>query len=70
MRRSAAMVAIRSIWARSSTPPVGFSGELMMMSGSAATRRRSNSAMSKPKPVSSRSGMGTGTPPTKRITDS
>ena len=32
--------------------------------------RRSSSARSKPKPVSSRSGIGTGTPPTKLITDS
>ena len=41
-----------------------------MMSFVRGETRRSSSAMSKPKPVSSRSGMGTGTPPTKRITDS
>ena len=70
MPRSAAMAAMRSICARSRTPPVGFSGELMMMSFVRGDTRRSSSAMSKPKPVSSRSGMGTGTPPTKRITDS
>ena len=32
--------------------------------------RRSSSFRSKPKPVSSRSGIGTGFPPTKLITDS
>ena len=52
------------------TPPVGFSGELMMMSLVFFETRRSMSARSKPKPVSSRRGIGTGTPPTKLITDS
>ena len=35
-----------------------------------ADTRCSNSAMSKPKPDSSRSGIGTGTPPAKLMTDS
>ena len=41
-----------------------------MMSRVFGDTRRSNSSRSKPKPVSSRSGIGTGTPPTKLITDS
>ena len=61
---------MRWIWLRSSTPPVGFWGELMMMSFVLADTRCSNSAMSKPKPDSSRSGIGTGTPPAKLTTDS
>ena len=53
-----------------STPPVGFSGELMMSSFVFFETRRSSSPRSKPKPVSSTSGIGTGTPPTKLTTDS
>ena len=48
----------------------GSRGELMMMSFVLGDTRCSNSARSKPKPLSSRSGIGTGTPPTKLITDS
>ena len=70
MRRAAAIAAMRSIWRRSSTPPVGFSGELMMMSRVFDDTRCSKSGRSKPNPLSSRSGIGTGTPPTKLTTDS
>ena len=49
---------------------MGFSGELTMISFVLDETRCSNSARSKPKSLSSRSGIGTGTPPTKLITDS
>src|SRR5882724_13139564 len=53
------MAAMRSIWPRSSTPPVGFAGELMMISLVRGVMDFSNSSRSKPNSLDSRSGIGT-----------
>ena len=64
---------ISAMWRMSSggiKPPVGFCGELSTSIFVFVDRRLRSVSRSKEKPRSSTSGMGTGTPPEKRIIDS
>ncbi len=63
MLRSPMAAAARSMSLRASTPPVGFCGELRMMSFVLGVISRAISSTSIAKSRSSRNGIGTGVPP-------
>jgi hypothetical protein len=55
---------------RVSTPPVGLAGELMTSSRVRGVIRAASSSTSSRKSFSIRIGIGTGVPPTNRVSDS
>ena len=70
MSRSMASAAIRSRSPRVRTPPVGLAGELITIIFVRSVTSAASSSGSSRNSCSWRMGIGTGVPPTNRVTDS